>query len=79
MDYANDAPFGLSAGVFGGDDEKTAAVARRLTAGMIGISREAGGAVGRPWVGGRQSGFGCLESKDGHRQSTQTRVLTRPL
>jgi acyl-CoA reductase-like NAD-dependent aldehyde dehydrogenase len=75
---ANDTQFGLGAVVFGADDEHTAAVARRLTAGMIGINRSAGGVPGTPWVGARQSGYGFHRSRDGHRQFTQTRVVTRP-
>ena len=75
---ANDTPFGLGAVVFGQNEDHTAAVARRLTAGMIGINRSAGGAPGTPWVGARQSGFGFHKSKDGHRQFAQTRVVTRP-
>jgi succinate-semialdehyde dehydrogenase/glutarate-semialdehyde dehydrogenase len=74
---ANDTQFGLGAVVFGRDEEKTAAVARRLIAGMIGINRSVGGVAGTPWVGARQSGFGFHKSRDGHRQFTQTRVLTR--
>jgi succinate-semialdehyde dehydrogenase/glutarate-semialdehyde dehydrogenase len=74
---ANDTEFGLGAVVFGGDEEKAALVARRLTAGMIGVNRAVGGAAGTPWVGARQSGFGFHKSKDGHRQFTQTRVVTR--
>ena len=74
---ANDTHFGLGAVVFGGDDEETERVARRLTAGMIGINQPAGGARGTPWVGARQSGYGFHKSKDGHRQFTQTRVVTR--
>ncbi len=76
---ANDTHFGLGAVVFGGDPQHTADVARRLTAGMIGINRAAGGAQGTPWVGARQSGFGFHKSRDGHRQFTQTRVVTNPL
>jgi acyl-CoA reductase-like NAD-dependent aldehyde dehydrogenase len=76
---ANDTEFGLGAVVFGRDEEATAAVARRLTAGMIGINRSVGGVAGTPWVGARQSGFGFHKSKDGHRQFTQTRVVTRSL
>jgi acyl-CoA reductase-like NAD-dependent aldehyde dehydrogenase len=76
---ANDTHFGLGAVVFGEDDDETSAVARRLTAGMIGVNRAAGGALGTPWVGARQSGFGFHKSKAGHRQFTQTRVLTKPL
>ncbi len=74
VDRANDTHFGLGAVVFGGDD--ATGVARRLTAGMIGVNRAAGGAVGTPWVGARQSGFGFHKSHDGHKQFTQTRVLT---
>ena len=73
---ANDTHFGLGAVVFGGDSEETAEVARRLTAGMIGINSAPGGAVGTPWVGARQSGFGFHKSPDGHKQFTQTRVVT---
>ena len=79
VERANDTHFGLGAVVFGGDEERAAAVARRLTAGMIGVNRPPGGAVGTPWVGARESGFGFHKSKDGHRQFAQTRVLTRPL
>ncbi len=79
VDRANATHFGLGAVVFGADDERTAKVARQLTAGMIGINKAAGGAAGTPWVGARQSGFGFHKSKDGHRQFTQTRVVTRPV
>ena len=68
-----------SAVVFGEDDERTAQVARQLTAGMIGINKAAGGGRGTPWVGPRQSGFGFHKSKDGHRQFTQTWVVTKPV
>ena len=75
---SNATHFGLGAVVFAEDDEHTARVARRLTAGMIGINKAAGGAMGTPWVGARQSGFGFHKSRDGHRQFTQTRVVTKP-
>ena len=78
IERANATPFGLGAVVFGEDDERTAGVARQLTAGMIGINRAASGAAGTPWVGARQSGYGFHKSKDGHRQFTQARVLTKP-
>ena len=79
VERANDTKFGLGAVVFGGDPDNTEAVARRLTAGMIGVNRAAGGVSGTPWVGAGESGFGFHKSKDGHRQFTQTRVLTRSL
>jgi acyl-CoA reductase-like NAD-dependent aldehyde dehydrogenase len=73
---ANDSPFGLGAVVFGGDRERAARLARRLRAGMIGINRGVGGAHGSPWVGARESGYGFHSSRDGHRQFTQTRVVS---
>jgi acyl-CoA reductase-like NAD-dependent aldehyde dehydrogenase len=72
---ANDTPFGLGAVVFGSDDQAER-VARRLQAGMVGVNRACGGAPGTPWVGARESGFGFHKSRDGHRQFTQTRVVT---
>ncbi len=77
VERANDTRFGLGAVVFGAKGERTEAVARRLTAGMIGINRAVGGLPGTPWVGARESGYGFHKSRDGHRQFTQTRVLTR--
>jgi len=77
VERANHSRFGLGAVVFGGEGETTDAVARRLTAGMIGINRPIMGAAGTPWVGARESGYGFHKSKDGHRQFTQTRVVTR--
>lgn len=74
---ANATPFGLGAVVFGGDEERAESVGRRLSAGMVGINRSAGGVPGTPWVGARESGFGFHKGKAGHRQFTQTRVLTR--
>jgi succinate-semialdehyde dehydrogenase/glutarate-semialdehyde dehydrogenase len=75
---ANDTPYGLGAVVFGADDGRTAGVARRLGAGMIGINQGVYGARGTPWVGARESGYSFHSSRDGHRNFTQTRVLSRP-
>jgi acyl-CoA reductase-like NAD-dependent aldehyde dehydrogenase len=72
---ANDSPFALGATVFGG--EEAALIARRLSAGMIGINRGIGGVSGTPWVGARQSGYGFHHSRDGHRHFAQTRVISQ--
>lgn len=77
VEKANATPFGLGAAVFGTDGERVHAVARRLTAGMVGINRGCHGAPGTPWVGARESGYGFHKGRDGHRQFTQTRVVTR--
>jgi len=74
---ANDTPFGLGAVVFGGD-AAAEKVGRRLTAGMIGVNQGCNGASGAPWVGARESGYSFHKSKEGHRNFTQTRVVSRP-
>ncbi len=75
---ANDTPYGLGAAVFGGCSEQANEVARRLDAGMVGINRGCGGAAGTPWVGAKQSGYGYHSGREGHRQFTQSRVVTAP-
>lgn len=75
---ANDTPFGLGAVVFGGTSETTERVARRLSAGMVGINKSCGGAGGTPWVGARESGYGFHSSREGHRQFAQVRVVSAP-
>ncbi len=75
---ANDTPYGLGAAVFGSGDERTTAVARRLTAGMVGVNKGCGGAAGTPWVGARQSGYGYHSGREGHRQFAQARVVSVP-
>lgn len=72
---ANDTDFGLGAAVFGSTEHATA-VARRLTAGMVGVNKDCRGAAGTPWVGAKQSGYGFHGSRDGHRQFAQTRVVS---
>jgi succinate-semialdehyde dehydrogenase/glutarate-semialdehyde dehydrogenase len=73
---ANDTPYGLGAAVFG--DAEAEQVARRLTAGMVGVNQGCGGAEGTPWVGACQSGYGYHGGREGHRQFTQVRVVSRP-
>jgi acyl-CoA reductase-like NAD-dependent aldehyde dehydrogenase len=76
---ANDSPYALGAAVFGTDEARTAAVARRLSAGMVGVNQGVGGPRGTPWVGARESGYAFHSSKDGHKNFTQTRVLSSPV
>lgn len=76
LDAANDTPFGLGACVFG--EAEASNVARRMTAGMIGINRGCGGASGSPFVGAQQSGYGFHGGTLGIRQFTQARVVSRP-
>ncbi len=75
---ANDTPYGLGAAVFSGDTDRAANLARRMTAGMIGINKGCGGAKGSPWVGAQQSGYGFHGGTHGHRQFTQVRIVSVP-
>jgi len=77
IELANDTPFGLGASVFGPKD-RAYAVARRITAGMVGVNQGLRGVAGMPWVGARESGYGFHSSPEGHRQFCQTRVMSRP-
>ena len=78
LELANDTPYGLGAAVFGSDLDRAAHVARRMTAGMVGINKGCGGAKGSPWVGAQQSGYGFHGGPHGHRQFTQVRIVSAP-
>ena len=75
---ANDTPYGLGACVFG-SPERAKGVARRLTAGMIGVNQGLGSAGSTPWVGSGQSGYGFHSGRDGHRQFAQVRVVSEKI
>lgn len=79
VEAANASVYGLGAVVFGGDEERAHAIARRLDAGMIGVNRSIFGIGDTPWVGAKQSGFGYHGSADGYRQFSQARVVSRPV
>lgn len=76
LEQANDTPFGLGAVVYG-EQSRAEAVARQLTAGMIGVNQGLRGAAGAPWVGAKESGFGFHSGPEGHRQFTQIRAVSR--
>ena len=73
---SNASPFGLGGSVFG-ETQHAEKVARALDSGMIGVNKNCTGADGTPWIGAKQSGFGFYRGKAGHRQFTQTHVVSR--
>ena len=75
---ANDTRFGLGASVFG-SPERARRVARRLTAGMIGVNQGLSSAGATPWVGSAESGYGFHSGPEGHRQFAQVRVVSERL
>ncbi|MFT4926049.1 MAG: acyl-CoA reductase-like NAD-dependent aldehyde dehydrogenase [Phenylobacterium sp.] len=74
---ANNSDYALGAAVFGQDEDRAYAVARQLTAGMIGVNKGCFASGDTPWVGAKQSGYGFHGSAAGHRQFAQVRVLSR--
>jgi acyl-CoA reductase-like NAD-dependent aldehyde dehydrogenase len=78
IERANRGDYGLGAAVFGADEARTYAMARRLDAGMVGVNKSCFASGDAPWVGAKQSGYGFHGSPAGHRQFAQTRVVSRP-
>jgi acyl-CoA reductase-like NAD-dependent aldehyde dehydrogenase len=76
--HANDTRFGLGASVFG-SPARAHRVARRLTAGMIGVNQGLNSAGSTPWVGSSESGYGFHSGPEGHRQFAQVRVVSERL
>ncbi|MFK7883355.1 MAG: aldehyde dehydrogenase, partial [Phycisphaerales bacterium] len=76
VELANDSEYGLGAAVFG-EESLAQSVARKMTAGMVGVNQGIGGAPGMPWVGARQSGYGFHAGPMGHRQFCQVRVVSQ--
>ncbi len=75
IELANDTEYGLGA-VFFGEEQVVRDLARRSTAGMVGVNKSLGGATGSPWVGARMSGIGYHSGPLGHRQFCQLRVVS---
>lgn len=75
---ANATPYGLGANVFTGDEARGLRMAQRIHAGQVGVNQYLGSAPGLPWVGARQSGFGFLGGKEGHRQFTVPKSISSP-
>lgn len=75
IELANDTEYGLGA-VFFGEEQLVRTLARRSTAGMVGVNKSLGGASGTPWVGARKSGIGYHSGPLGHRQFCQLRVVS---
>jgi acyl-CoA reductase-like NAD-dependent aldehyde dehydrogenase len=75
---ANATPYGLGANVYTGDAQRGVRMASRIHAGQVGVNQYLGSAPGLPWVGARQSGFGFLGGKEGHRQFTVPKSISTP-
>jgi aldehyde dehydrogenase (NAD+) len=75
---ANDTPYGLSARVFGGDEARAMAIAKRLRAGMVHVNG-AEGSYMAPFGGYKQSGNGREGGKHGFEDFLETKAVLLPV
>jgi acyl-CoA reductase-like NAD-dependent aldehyde dehydrogenase len=79
---ANDTNYGLAAAVYSSNPERARRVASQIQAGAIGINTYSLAGhmhVACPWVGHKESGFGCHSGKEGFLQfSTPKSLIVLP-
>ncbi len=71
---ANDTPYGLSGGVWGGDKDRAVAVARRIRTGQIEVNGGAFNAAA-PFGGYKQSGYGREYGRHGFEEFLETKSM----
>jgi acyl-CoA reductase-like NAD-dependent aldehyde dehydrogenase len=76
---ANDSIFGLSATVFGADDERATAVSRRIRAGTVSINGGMWYAPDAPFGGYKQSGIGREMGVAGLEEYLEAKTLAVPV
>jgi aldehyde dehydrogenase (NAD+) len=74
VEIANDTPYGLSGGVWGGDKDHAVEVARRIRTGQIDVN---GGAFNpaAPFGGYKKSGYGREYGRYGFEEFLQTKSM----
>jgi acyl-CoA reductase-like NAD-dependent aldehyde dehydrogenase len=75
---ANATPYGLSGTVWGGDDERASALARRIRTGNIGLGTLSLDLVA-PFGGFKQSGLGREKGPEGLAAFTELQAIMRPV
>ena len=75
---ANDSIYGLSGHVFGADDERALAVARRIRTGTMSVNGGVWYSADVPFGGYRQSGIGREMGVAGFEEYLETKALARP-
>ncbi|KAE8450941.1 hypothetical protein EG329_005381 [Mollisiaceae sp. DMI_Dod_QoI] len=77
IEMVNDTPYGLTCGIYSRDSEKYLRVARHVDAGMIFINNYNRNAVGTPFGGMKDSGYGrehCIETLNEWSTPKQIRI-----
>jgi aldehyde dehydrogenase (NAD+) len=72
---ANDSGYGLSGGVFSGDEDRATAVARRIRTGSIGINGGGWYGADSPYGGYKSSGIGRQNGIEGFEQYLETKAV----
>jgi aldehyde dehydrogenase (NAD+) len=72
---ANDSGYGLSGGVYSGDEARATAIARRVRTGSIGINGGLWYGADSPYGGYKQSGVGRQNGLEGFEQYVETKAV----
>ncbi len=75
IDIANNSPYGLSAGVWSGSEEKALAIARRLRTGTVTVNGGNYYGADAPFGGYKQSGIGREMGKEGFEEYLETKTI----
>jgi aldehyde dehydrogenase (NAD+) len=75
---ANDSRYGLSGAIFGGDEERALAVARRIRTGTLAVNGGQWFHVDTPFGGYKQSGIGRENGVMGFEELLETKVIALP-
>ena len=76
---ANDSIFGLSGAVYGADEERAIAVARRIRTGTVGVNGGSWFAPDSPFGGYKQSGIGREMGRAGLDEFLERKVIAVPI
>jgi acyl-CoA reductase-like NAD-dependent aldehyde dehydrogenase len=75
VELSNDTSYGLTGSVWTENTELAQKIAKQLNVGVVGINVHGGGAIGAPWGGTKESGIGRINTKEGFRQFTNTKLV----
>ena len=75
INIANNSPYGLSAGVWSGSEEKALAVARRLRTGTVTVNGGNYYGADAPFGGYKQSGIGREMGREGFEEYLETKTI----
>jgi aldehyde dehydrogenase (NAD+) len=75
---ANDSAYGLSGGIYGADEDRATAMARRIRTGSIGVNGGLWYGADSPYGGYKNSGIGRQNGIEGFEQHLETKAIAWP-